>query len=1108
MKKIICFLLSLIVVLNINCILTVNAAGLCEQVGYGVSIDDFFLQAKKLLSESLTLNEDIKANSQASFCDDEKSAYREFYTKRLIVKSKDKINIMKATGVAFGYKDLWVLQFKTIEETALAYEYYNSQEGIEYVETDDVVELDSVGAFSNFSENSYLDYGADVIGTNEVKEYLNNTAFLLDEVKVGIVDSGIDYEHEFFKSRLIDNGLNFSTSGEEHTAMSDDPESHGTHVAGIVVNNTLDNVKIKGYKVFDLEGKTSDLCVALAVYKAIEDKMDVLNMSFSSAYSETIEESLQEAYDSGMVLISSAGNDAKSIGESLPANFKGTITVAAANENGAIADFSNYGYQIDVAAPGVNIYSTVDDNKYGYLSGTSMSAPFVSACVATLLSLNSDITQEEIEIALKESALPIEGSICFAGSGMVNIAEAISYKNTNLPQITYKDGFHHEPVSVSYINGEQMEIYYTLDGSIPDKTNGILYSGTFIVEKTSDLKWRAYYKDESKFRSKTYVETIKILPIEDETNFEIDESGELVAYYGNETDFSVPESIRGITVNSVGYDVFSNKKCPQVVNIMLPETIKTIGEYAFKNNQSIETVVANGVETIEARAFDSCVSLKEIYIPRVEKIQKYAFNKCYDLNYIDLESLEIIEDYAFRLNKSLVDIKLDSLKSIGQNVFVNSMIREIEFSALETFQAHGKEWTSNALNGCDLLESLYFPELITLGDIRKVSEGFNSLDNLKCFFAPKLRVLGNYTFYHCSLLQNINIDSVEHIGDEAFCGCRDLTRLNLPKVKYVGFNVFEESGIEWLYFEVVEEINSLPAIDCTVFVPSTTKTIGESQNRMHIRMYGSTNTFVEEWSKKNHEGFSCEFVALPVMVIDLPNEISEGQTCLTLEAVGFDLTYQWFAVKDQTESDAEPIIGATSKELVLSENGDAKGYYCVVSNNDNGIITQVVSNTACVRFVSADYTEYYNAVKSVPDDLSIYTGDSVLALKETLEVDVSGKTTEEQNLVDAQTAAIIQKVLELEIRKADYSELNKVIEKVPKDLSDYTPESVSNLESVISNIDYTLDITQQKQVDEYCDEVSGALSDLKEEHWIIRFFRKVILFFNRIFTSVRLSYNK
>ena len=176
-------------------------------------------------------------------------------------------------------------------------------------------------------ENGHLSWGSEAIGSDEVLDYLETASVDLNEVKIGVIDSGIDYNHEFLKDRMIDEGLNFSASGDD-TAMSDDPDSHGTHVSGIIVDNTPESVKIKGYKIFDSEGETTDLAIVSAVDKAVADGMDILNLSFGGGTSETVKESFLNAYYNGVALVSAAGNDSLNIDNILPSCLKESITVA------------------------------------------------------------------------------------------------------------------------------------------------------------------------------------------------------------------------------------------------------------------------------------------------------------------------------------------------------------------------------------------------------------------------------------------------------------------------------------------------------------------------------------------------------------------------------------------------------------------------------------------------------------------------------------------------------------------------------------------------------------------------------------------------------------
>ena len=231
------------------------------------------------------------------------SADNSFASCRLIVKSSSDINVSDAVSVISGYKNLWILQYDSEEEARSAFEYYNTLSCVEYVEPDTAVEM--YASDSKNLGNSRLSWGSETVGADDALDVLSDV--VLPEIRVGIIDSGIDYNHEFLKDRVIDEGCNFSTSGDK-TAMSDDPKSHGTHVAGIIVDNTPENVKIKGFKIFSSSGNSSNIAVVAAVEQAVADGMDIINMSFGGSNSISVRESLLAAYNSGVTLVAATGN--------------------------------------------------------------------------------------------------------------------------------------------------------------------------------------------------------------------------------------------------------------------------------------------------------------------------------------------------------------------------------------------------------------------------------------------------------------------------------------------------------------------------------------------------------------------------------------------------------------------------------------------------------------------------------------------------------------------------------------------------------------------------------------------------------------------------------
>lgn len=227
----------------------------------------------------------------------------QFQTARLFVKCSSNFNKMGAEKVVSGFEDWHILQFSSPAEAKKAYLYYKEQEKIEAVEPDVAlkVELEEADIFSESDENTepyvkptamvnpvYVtrdefdnDYSKKILGTNEVLAYINEHDIKTSEIKVGVIDSGIDYTHEIFKDRLDRTGFNSTPSGTEGDEIDLDPESHGTSVASCIVSTTPDSVKVAVYKATakggDFDTKVS--WILMALIDAYADNCDIINMS-------------------------------------------------------------------------------------------------------------------------------------------------------------------------------------------------------------------------------------------------------------------------------------------------------------------------------------------------------------------------------------------------------------------------------------------------------------------------------------------------------------------------------------------------------------------------------------------------------------------------------------------------------------------------------------------------------------------------------------------------------------------------------------------------------------------------------------------------------------
>jgi subtilisin family serine protease len=208
------------------------------------------------------------------------------------------------------------------------------------------------------------------------------------EVKVGIIDTGIDLNHP---DLTVVGGFNAISP----LRTAEDDNGHGTHVAGIVA--ALDNeigvigvapkAKLYAIKVLNKKGVGYLSDIIEGLQWAIDNDMDVVNMSLGGASDVlSYHEAIIKAYESGIVIAAAAGNDGPLGAVGYPAKYPETIAVSAINNSDVLASFSTYGPEVDLAAPGQYIYSTYKGDTYATLSGTSMATPFVSGVAALVFS--------------------------------------------------------------------------------------------------------------------------------------------------------------------------------------------------------------------------------------------------------------------------------------------------------------------------------------------------------------------------------------------------------------------------------------------------------------------------------------------------------------------------------------------------------------------------------------------------------------------------------------------------------------------------------------------------------------------------------------------------
>ncbi|WP_034327386.1 S8 family peptidase [Alkaliphilus transvaalensis] len=255
-------------------------------------------------------------------------------------------------------------------------------------------------------------------------------------VKVAILDTGIDNTHEDLAGNVKGGMSVFSDSSNSDPFF--DGNGHGTHVAGIVA--ALDNhigvvgvapeAELYAVKVLNNSGSGTLAGIVQGVEWARLNGMDVINMSLGGAVGSTaLKNACDAANNAGIVVVAAAANSGNQAGTGnnvgYPARYESVIAVAATNSDNARAPFSSTGNTIEIAAPGVGILSTLPNNSYASLNGTSMAAPHVAGVAALIRSARGDISNHQIRNAMNSTALPL-GNPNYYGNGLVQGYDAVN----------------------------------------------------------------------------------------------------------------------------------------------------------------------------------------------------------------------------------------------------------------------------------------------------------------------------------------------------------------------------------------------------------------------------------------------------------------------------------------------------------------------------------------------------------------------------------------------------------------------------------------------------------------------------------------------------------
>lgn len=290
-------------------------------------------------------------------------------------------------------------------------------------------------AIESFAEDAeYQDaWGVQHIGSKEA----HDKGITGKEIKVAVIDTGIDYNHEDLDANYR-GGYDFIFDDDD--PIDDSWNSHGTHIAGIIgaeangtgVVGVAPEVSLYAVKALDSAGFGTLGTIVAGIQWAVDNGMDIANLSIAGADSQVLQEACDAAYEAGLLLIAAAGNTFGGAA-TFPAAYDSVIAVTGTDQADQRGFYSPLDPKVELAAPGLGIRSTAQYNSYTELSGTSQSTAHVTGTAALVLAagvgdVNNDGLVNNLDVRQRLQATAVDlgepGRDEQYGFGLVNVTGA------------------------------------------------------------------------------------------------------------------------------------------------------------------------------------------------------------------------------------------------------------------------------------------------------------------------------------------------------------------------------------------------------------------------------------------------------------------------------------------------------------------------------------------------------------------------------------------------------------------------------------------------------------------------------------------------------------
>ena len=568
-------------------------------------------------------------------------------------------------------------------------------------------------------------------------------------ITVAVIDTGIDTDHPEFAGRISEYSYNASEdkivkdyvleNGTYDWSLVEDEQGHGTAVTGVIAASMDGNgvvgiapqVNIIVIKAeCDENGnfkRTSDLVFGL--YYAIERDVSVVNMSFGTYGINPFAEPAQLAFDSDVICVAAAGNDATA-NLTYPAADENVFGVGAlAEDSWELASYSNYGENVDFVAPGM-VYTTKMGGGYGGMNGTSFASPVTAGVLALYMSQNKYAEFNTVEELIYASCYDLGdlGPDWYFGYGALDVSALMLEERGTVTFNMMTDELD---------NTEQVFIRtHTLQNMPePERLYAIFDGWYYDPQCTEEYVWYedAFYSDLTLYAN--WVNEDDGVPY---TYVELDDGTiEIRSYTGHRRYITIPDYIDGKVVSSIGEFAFKGETrlrevklpkylkrirmsafegCSNLVSMAIPDTVTEIGEKAFLDNVRLSTLTfgANSqLVSIGDYAFSGCAKMRTFTVPsKVTELNATAFYRntsmiaydvqngntaftakggvlfnytgstlvCYPAGlkgtYVIPENVKTVGDYAFAFTR-LSGVELSKVQSLGNYAFVYGSLENI-----------------------------------------------------------------------------------------------------------------------------------------------------------------------------------------------------------------------------------------------------------------------------------------------------------------------------------------------------------------------------------------------------------------------------------------------